>query len=82
MTDTDQPSPEPAAAPPRKPTVVRKPTVAVVFGGRSSEHAVSCATAAGEMQAIESDVYDVHPNGIAKDGSWVVASEDTGAVGL
>jgi D-alanine-D-alanine ligase len=54
----------------------RKPTVAVVFGGRSSEHAVSCSTAAGVMQAIDRDVYDVLPIGIAKDGRWVLASGD------
>jgi D-alanine-D-alanine ligase len=76
MSDTDQPSPESAAAPPRKPTV------AIVFGGRSSEHAVSCATAAGVMRAINRDVYDVLPIGIAKDGRWVVASGDLGALEL
>jgi D-alanine-D-alanine ligase len=76
MNDTELTRPESAAAPPRKPRV------AVVFGGRSSEHAVSCATAAGVMQAIDRDVYDVLPIGIAKDGRWVVASEDTGALTL
>jgi D-alanine-D-alanine ligase len=76
MTHTDQPSPESTDAPPRKPTV------AIVFGGRSSEHAVSCATAAGVMQAIDREVYDVLPIGIAKDGRWVVATEDAGALEL
>jgi len=76
MNDTDQPSPESTDAP------TRKPTVAIVFGGRSSEHAVSCATAAGVMQAIDRDAYDVIPIGIAKDGRWVVATEDTGALQL
>ena len=76
MTDTDQPSPESTDASPRKPTV------AIVFGGRSSEHSVSCATAAGVMQAIDRDVYDVLPIGIAKDGRWVLASDDTGALEL
>jgi len=61
---------------------MRKPTVAIVFGGRSSEHAVSCATAAGVMQAIDRDVYDVLPIGIAKDGRWVLDSGDTGALEL
>jgi len=76
MNDTDLTRPESTDAPPRKPRV------AIVFGGRSSEHAVSCATAAGVMQAIDRDVYDVLPIGIAKDGRWVVASEDTGALKL
>ena len=82
MSDTDQPSPESIAAPPLEPIVSRKPTVAIVFGGRSSEHAVSCSTAAGVMAAIDRDAYDVLPIGIAKDGRWVLASSDTGALEL
>jgi D-alanine-D-alanine ligase len=82
MTDNERPSPETTDPPPSKPTEVHKPTVAIVFGGRSSEHAVSCATAAGVMQAIDRDVYDVLPIGIAKDGRWVVAAEDAGALEL
>ncbi|BAS09539.1 D-alanine--D-alanine ligase [Arthrobacter sp. Hiyo4] len=46
-----------------------KPRVAVLFGGRSSEHAVSCVTAAGVLGAINKDKYDVVPIGIAKSGS-------------
>jgi len=56
--------------------------VAIVFGGRSSEHSVSCATAAGVMKAINRDAYDVIPVGIAKDGRWVLASADTAALEL
>ena len=84
MSDTDQPRPESAAAPQPEPTgrLPRKPRVAVVFGGRSSEHAVSCSTAAGVMQEIDRDVYDVIPIGIAKDGRWVLAPEDTTALQL
>jgi D-alanine-D-alanine ligase len=54
-----------------------KPRVAVLFGGRSSEHAVSCVTAAGVLGAIDKDKYDVIPIGIAKTGQWVLASGDT-----
>jgi len=84
MSDTDSSSPQPNDVPMREPTDApkRKPTVAIVFGGRSSEHAVSCATAAGVMQAIDRDVYDVLPIGIAKDGRWVLESGDTGALEL
>jgi D-alanine-D-alanine ligase len=52
----------------------RKPRVAVVFGGRSSEHAISCVTAGSVLQAIDRDVYDVIPIGIAPDGRWVLES--------
>ncbi|MET3706048.1 D-alanine--D-alanine ligase family protein [Arthrobacter sp. UYEF6] len=54
-----------------------KPRVAVLFGGRSSEHAVSCVTAAGVLGAISKDKYEVIPIGIAKSGQWVLASGDT-----
>ena len=54
-----------------------KPRVAVLFGGRSSEHAVSCVTAAGVLGAINKDKYEVVPIGIAKSGQWVLASADT-----
>ncbi|WP_258802498.1 D-alanine--D-alanine ligase family protein [Pseudarthrobacter sp. NS4] len=54
-----------------------KPRVAILFGGRSSEHAVSCVTAAGVLGAINKDKYDVIPIGIAKSGQWVLASTDT-----
>jgi D-alanine-D-alanine ligase len=60
---TDQPTP-------------RKPRVAIVFGGRSSEHAVSCATAAGVMRAIDRDAYDVIPIGISREGHWVLSDGD------
>src|SRR4051794_23548927 len=52
----------------------RKPRVAVVFGGRSSEHAVSCATAASVLAVIDKDAYDVVPIGISREGKWVLES--------
>lgn len=54
-----------------------KPRVVVLFGGRSSEHAVSCVTAAGVLSAINKDKYEVIPIGIAKSGQWVLAAGDT-----
>jgi D-alanine-D-alanine ligase len=50
--------------------------VAVVFGGRSAEHAVSCASAGLVLSAIDRDRYDVVPVGIARDGRWVLAADD------
>lgn len=50
--------------------------VAILFGGRSSEHAVSCVTAAGVLGAIDRTKYSVVPIGIAKNGQWVLAGED------
>jgi D-alanine--D-alanine ligase len=48
--------------------------VAVVFGGRSSEHAISCLTAGSVMAAIDQERYEVIPVGIARDGRWVLAA--------
>jgi D-alanine-D-alanine ligase len=53
-----------------------KKRVAVVFGGRSSEHAISCVTAGSVLQAIDRSKYDVVPVGIATDGRWVLESGD------
>ena len=50
--------------------------MAIVFGGRSSEHAVSCSTAASVLAAIDRDKYDVVPVGIATDGQWVLVADD------
>jgi D-alanine-D-alanine ligase len=54
----------------------RKTRVAVVFGGRSAEHAVSCASAGLVLRAIDRSRYDVLPVGIARDGRWVLTSGD------
>lgn len=48
-----------------------KTKVALVFGGQSGEHSISCATAASIWQAIDPDVYEVLPIGITKTGQWV-----------
>jgi D-alanine-D-alanine ligase len=65
-----EPEVDPAGAP-------RKPRVAIVFGGRSSEHAISCVTAGSVLDAIDRTAYDVVPIGIATDGRWVLESGDT-----
>ncbi|HEY2876977.1 D-alanine--D-alanine ligase family protein [Nocardioides sp.] len=58
------------------PGRTRKPRVAIVFGGRSSEHAISCVTAGSVLEAIDRTAYDVVPIGIAPDGRWVLESGD------
>jgi D-alanine-D-alanine ligase len=49
--------------------------VAVLFGGRSSEHAISCVSAGSVIAALDPERYDVVPVGIATDGRWVLADE-------
>lgn len=50
--------------------------VAVVFGGRSAEHSISCVSAGNVMRALDRDRYDVVPVGITREGAWVLAPED------
>jgi D-alanine-D-alanine ligase len=57
---------------PRSP----RPRVAVVFGGRSSEHAISCVTAGSVLGAIDREKYDVVPIGISTEGRWVLAADE------
>jgi D-alanine-D-alanine ligase len=54
----------------------RKPRVAVVFGGRSSEHAISCVSAGSVLAAIDRTAYDVVPVGITVEGRWVLAADE------
>ncbi|GAA3290565.1 D-alanine--D-alanine ligase family protein [Arthrobacter citreus] len=61
---------------------VRRPRVAVLFGGRSSEHAVSCVTAAGVLEAIDQTKFDVVPVGITRNGQWTLVSADPAAWSL
>jgi len=54
----------------------RKPRVAVVFGGRSSEHGISVVTAGAVMGAIDRNKYEVLPIGITSDGRWALTADD------
>ncbi len=50
--------------------------VAVLFGGKSSEHSISCATAAGVLGAIDRAKYEVLPIGVTQRGVFVPAVDD------
>ena len=56
--------------------------VAVVFGGRSSEHSISCATAGGVLAAIDRERFDVVPIGITREGAFVLERDDPAAFAL
>ena len=51
-------------------------TVAVLYGGRSSEHSVSCVSAGAVMSHLDRSVYDVIPVGITDSGAWTLGPED------
>lgn len=48
-----------------------KLTAAVIFGGQSSEHIVSCMSAANVIEHIDRTRYDVLLIGITEDGHWI-----------
>lgn len=51
-------------------------SLAVVFGGWSSESGVSCLTAQSVMANVDRDRYEVTPVGITTDGNWVIEPAD------
>ena len=53
----------------------RKIRVGVLFGGQSSEHAVSIASAQSVMQALDPDIYEVVPIGITRQGQWLTGGD-------
>lgn len=46
--------------------------VAVVYGGRSSEHAISCVSAGSILRNLDPSRFEVVAVGITPDGSWVL----------
>jgi D-alanine-D-alanine ligase len=49
--------------------------VAIICGGRSSEHEISCVSAGGVTAAIDRSLYEPILIGITRDGSWVLIPE-------
>ncbi|MBU3100715.1 MULTISPECIES: D-alanine--D-alanine ligase family protein [Clostridium] len=47
-----------------------KKKVAILFGGQSTEHEVSRASATSVLKNIDQTKYDIYPIGITKDGLW------------
>lgn len=52
-------------------------TVAVLFGGRSTEHEVSLRSAAAVLRHLDADKYDVVRIGITREGDWYRYGGDT-----
>lgn len=49
--------------------------VAIICGGRSSEHEISCISAGGVLTSIDRSLYEPILIGITKSGSWVLIPE-------
>jgi D-alanine-D-alanine ligase len=54
--------------------------VAVVYGGRSSEHGISVVSAGSVIAALDPERYEVVPVGITKQGRWVLTDGDAAAM--
>lgn len=54
----------------------RRPRVAIVFGGRSSEHGISCVSGGNVLGAIDRGKFEVIPVGITEAGSWRLVPDD------
>lgn len=53
-----------------------KKRVVVLYGGRSTEHSISCVSAGAVLSAIDRDLFDPVPVGITKTGEWIVSDAD------
>jgi D-alanine-D-alanine ligase len=52
-----------------------KKNIAVIFGGQSSEHDVSCISATNVIEGLDRNKYDVHRIGITKEGNWLYVKD-------
>jgi D-alanine-D-alanine ligase len=67
---------------PAKTTDRGRIRVAVVFGGRSNEHAISCVSAGSILRNLDPERFDVVAVGITPDGSWVLTDGDPDALAI
>jgi D-alanine-D-alanine ligase len=63
-------------------TTPPKTRVAVVFGGRSPEHGISCVSAGNILTALDPTEFEVVPVGITREGQWVLTDGDSDALAI
>lgn len=54
---------------------MEKKNIAVIFGGRSSEHDVSCVSVLTIIKALDMSKYNPYLIGITKEGTWLLADD-------
>ena len=54
-----------------------KKNLAVIFGGRSSEHSVSCVSVVTIIKAVNQDKYNLQLIGITEEGKWLKVCDVT-----
>jgi D-alanine-D-alanine ligase len=60
----------------------RRIRVAVVYGGRSSEHGISAVSAGSVLGALDPEKYDLLTVGITRAGQWVLTDADRGPLAI
>ncbi len=63
-------------------SAARRIRVAVVYGGRSSEHGISAVSAGSVLGALDPQKYDVLTVGITRAGQWVLTEADRGRLAI
>ncbi|MCV7005377.1 MULTISPECIES: D-alanine--D-alanine ligase family protein [Mycobacterium] len=63
-------------------TASNRVRVAVVFGGRSNEHAISCVSAGSILRNLDPQRFDVVAIGITPQGGWVLTDGDPAALAI
>ena len=53
-----------------------KKVIAIIFGGRSSEHEISCVSAGGVLSALDKNKFEPLLIGITRAGKWVHVPQD------
>ncbi|MDY5784929.1 D-alanine--D-alanine ligase family protein [Corynebacterium sp.] len=56
--------------------MVRVIRIAVIYGGQSTEHSISCISAGSIMAELDRERYEIFPVGITREGAWVVGEID------
>ena len=54
-----------------------KKNLAIIFGGRSSEHSVSCISVQTIIKAVNQDKYNLYLVGITEEGKWLKVKDVT-----
>src|SRR5260221_12788023 len=71
----------PGGLPPQSPRG-RRIRVAVVFGGRGPEHAISCLGGGNVLRVIDRDRYEVIPIGSTTEGAGLRGTDDPGRLAI
>jgi D-alanine-D-alanine ligase len=67
---------------PNVPGATGRVRVAVVYGGRSSEHAISCVSAGSILRNLDPERFEVVAVGITPEGAWMLTDAEPDALAI